>query len=153
MRLLALLAAGLFAGTLIADDKKDKPKDDEAIVGVWRFESIDTGDEVTSGKSKELAKLQFTFKKGEAAIQFGGEEAKFLPFKLDGKADPKTMDINPDDAKQAMKFLYTLDGDTLVVCLKNGPAGADRPTEFKPNKGKSTALITLKRVKDEKKDK
>ena len=41
MRLFALLAAGLFAGGLIAaDDKKDekKPKDEEAILGTWKFD-------------------------------------------------------------------------------------------------------------------
>jgi len=151
MRMLALLAVGLFAGSLLATDKK--PKDEEAILGTWAFESIDTGEEATSGKSKELAKLRFTFKKGEAAIQFGGEEAKFMPFKLGDTTDPKTMDMTPEDAKQALKFLYTLDADTLVVCLHNSPGGADRPTEFKPNKGNSIALITLKRVKEEKKDK
>jgi uncharacterized protein (TIGR03067 family) len=148
MRLLALLAAGLFAGSLLAaDDKKDKPKDEEAILGTWKIEKFETG----TGKdptAEEFAKARFTFMKDGkmVSVEPDGMETK-MEFKLDPAAKPRAIDTTLE--KKTTAGIYELDGDTLKIAL---PLGDKRPTEMKAD-GKGVMVMTLKRVKDEKKDK
>ena len=153
MRLLALLAAGLFAGTLIAaDDKKDdkKGKDEEAIVGTWKVEKFDAG--VPGGPTaEELAKVRMTFKKdGKLAVLDPEGKEKEVGFKLDSAAKPKTIDIASGEKDHDAVGLYALESDTLTLAM--GPSGsATRPTELKAD-GKGIIVLTLKRVKEEKKE-
>jgi uncharacterized protein (TIGR03067 family) len=151
MRVIALLAVGVFAGTLIAaDDKKDdKKKDEEAILGKWQLQKMDSGDPKDPPLPAEaLAKMTLTFKKdGKVAnTDFQGKEHDG-EYKLDTAAKPKTIDLGKD--KDFSLGVYELDGDTLKVCLLYG--GKTRPTEFKAD-GKGTVVTIFKRVTDEKKD-
>jgi len=157
MRLLALLAAGLFAGAVMADDKKDekKVKDEEAILGTWKFVKFDDGSdrEPQAEMVAMVAKFYFAFKKdGKMAVPDPSKKdtEKEGTFKLDPAAKTKAIDILVKGDKDTLG-VYELDGDTLKLCT--APSGKmTRPTEFKAD-GKGTYVITLKRVKDEKKDK
>jgi uncharacterized protein (TIGR03067 family) len=149
MRLLTLLLAGLFAGTLpAADDKKDKPKDEETIVGVWKVEKLDDG----SGKelpAEEVGKMRLIFSKEGKLVSrqsFGGESKG--EYKLDTSAKPKAIDIT--ESQQPTFGIYELDGDSLKICVGQNKT---RPTDLKPDNKAGHVLLTLKRVKDEKKDK
>lgn len=153
MRLLALLAAGLFAGAMIADDKKDdkKVKDEEAILGTWKVEGIDSG---TSEKlpADYFEKVRLNFRKDGKLTAAGTDgKDKNQTFKLDPAAKPKTIDIITEDG-QEVPGLYELDGDTLKHCISLVPKDQKfpRPTEFKAD-GKGVVVMTLKRVKEEKK--
>lgn len=154
MRLLALLAAGLFAGSLIAaDDKKDdkKGKDEEAIIGSWKIDALDLG--VKDGPSADALKdVRMVFKKeGKLGLVGPDGKAKDQEYKLDPAAKMKAIDIVADG--KTVPGLYELDGDTLKLCIFFGPTTdkVARPTEFKAD-GKGVAVLTLKRVKEEKKD-
>jgi uncharacterized protein (TIGR03067 family) len=102
MRLLALLAAGLFASAVIAaDDKKDekKTKDEEAILGTWRVEKFESGtgkDPSAEDLAKGAGKARLTFQKGGAlVVVIPGEAEKKGEYKLDPAAIPKAIDSSP----------------------------------------------------------
>lgn len=164
MRLLGLLAAGLLtAGLLAADDKKDekKVKDAEAIIGTWRGEKVEMGDEQADKTFMTDFKLTVTFDKEGKVVRLTtradgtpllgkADDAKPAGFKLDPTKTPKTIDVE-SGTTGALAGIYELDGDTLKVCLAK-TVGTDRPTEFKGDKDKHL-MMTLKRVKGESQDK
>lgn len=152
MRVLALLAAGLFAGLVLAADDK-KPKDEDVIVGKWKVVKIEYGQE-QEPSAEEVAKLEgmFTFgKDGTATESVATKEGKTdtkAKFKLDPSRKLKTFELREGNA--IMFGIYELDGDTLKMCVAHGKP--TRPTKLKAVKDESM-LMTLKRVKEEKKDK
>lgn len=157
MRLLVLLAAGLFAGSLFAaDDKKDekKVKDEEAIVGVWQVEKWDEGG-ANERKEEEVRKARMEFNKdGKASLTFSPDRTISFDYALDPSAKPKAIDWSKGK-QDTIPGIYTLDGDTLTVCILHGSSDnlkRDRPTEFKVDAKKEIRVITFKRVKVEKKD-
>jgi uncharacterized protein (TIGR03067 family) len=157
MRLLTLLAAGLFAAPLMAaDDKKDerKAKDEEAILGTWEVERIDAGGDVTPDLIKATERERLTFAKdGEAST--GGPDGKAVEgvYKLDPSAKPRAVDMRFGGG-DPIPAVYELDGDTLKICLRVVTSGEKpvRPGGVKLG-GKEEVVLTLKRVTDEKKDK
>lgn len=131
---------------------KEKPavKDEEAILGTWSFEKIDSGDAKDEPPADVLASMRLEFKKdGKMTISRGqaGKE-KNGTYKLDPTAKVKTIDLI--DERRTSPGIYELNGDTLKLCIAEGN-NAVRPTEMKPD-GKRMAVVTLKRVKDEKKE-
>ncbi|MBI1369929.1 MAG: TIGR03067 domain-containing protein [Planctomycetes bacterium] len=160
MRLLTLITAVLIPAALVAapiPKDKEKPKDAELILGTWKPEAFDLGGAPGAPPQEVLEKIRFIFEKDAKFKIAGGPEGEELAgtFKLDAAAKPKTVDLTMQrpgsDQPETMVGLYELDGDTLKLCVPNGP-GEARPTEFKPD-GKQYAVITFKRVKEEKKDK
>jgi uncharacterized protein (TIGR03067 family) len=149
MRMLALLA-GLFGGSLLADDKK--PKDEDAIVGEWKVEKMEYGKE-REPTAEEVAKLEmvFTFGKDGKAIESSvtkeGKTDQKAEFKIDPSRKPKTIVLTQGNAR--MFAIYELDGDTLKMCVASGKPVL--PTELKAVEG-AAMMMTLKRVKEEKKD-
>jgi uncharacterized protein (TIGR03067 family) len=145
MRLLSLLATCLFAGSLLAADKK--PLDDDAIIGKWNVVKIEYGKKVEP-TAEEVAKLEmaFTFSKDGKAVQSSaadaGKPAKKADFDLDPSRTPKTFVLTQTDA--TMFGIYELDGDTLKLCVASGKPTL--PTELKAVEGAAT-LMTLKREK------
>jgi uncharacterized protein (TIGR03067 family) len=137
----ALVSCALAVAAPQPPKGKDKPTDLDAIQGVWRPEKFEGEDGPTAD---ELANLRLTIGKGTITIALRGvEREKPQQFKLDPSAKPKTIDVTAAD--ETAFGIYELDGDTLRICLGDGPKVA-RPTEFKA--GKRVGLMTLKRVKD-----
>jgi len=153
MRQFALLATGLFAGTLFAADDK---KDAEAIVGTWQVEKFQSGNEETDKGFASSLKMTVTFDKDGKMVRLTTradgkplldkpEKPKPVTFKLDPSKKPKEIEIGSETAGD-IAGIYELNGDTLNVC--HAVVGSTtRPTEFKGEKGKSL-LMVLKRVKD-----
>jgi uncharacterized protein (TIGR03067 family) len=164
MRLLALMAVGLLAGSLLigcgpapamtspdTGDKKDdkKVKDEEAILGKWQMEKVDNGSPDDKPPPAEtLAKMSMTFKKGGKMVTVVADGREIEgEYTLDTTAKLKTIDLTDSDsgAKTASPGVYELDGDKLTICVN--PAKTTRPSEFKAD-GKFVLLFVLKRVKD-----
>ena len=144
MRPLALLAVGLFAASLLAEDKK--PKVEEAIIGKWQMEKLDTGDpDAKPFPAEILATMSFTFKKGGKVVSPGpGGDEQEGEYKLDTAAKLKTIDLFKTGEKAA-PGVFELDGDKLTICLN--PSGSKRPSEIKAD-GKGVFVMVLKRVND-----
>jgi RNA polymerase sigma factor (sigma-70 family) len=129
------------------DDKKaDKPKDDrEAILGSWKavsFEMNGKKDPDEKGIADLIKTLKCSFTKDKHVIElFGG--AKEYTYKLDPSKNPKAIDLEGDVSVPAV---YSLDGNTLKLCLPNmGKGGGDRPTEMATKEGDGRLLVLLKR--------
>jgi uncharacterized protein (TIGR03067 family) len=154
MRLLTLLLAGLFAGTLhAADDKKDKPKDEDGIVGKWQMDKIDFGPDTPAEVNKDLTDGYFRFSAEKLVIKFPRDkELREGTYTLDPKTAPKGLDMTMKGDKEKRLALYELDGDTLKLCLTSSD-GSPRPTKLEADPKKYVMVVTLKRIKDEKKDK
>ena len=147
---LASLALFAFAfGLTAAPIPKGKVKDEEAIVGVWQIESLDFGPGVPA-PPVDFKQMRLEFKAGgKMAMTMGDMPGKEGEFKLDAAAKVKAIDMT--ETGRVSPGIYELDGDSLQICLAEG-ANAVRPTEMKPD-GMRVAVVTLKRVKAEKKDK
>ena len=148
MRLLALLAAGLFAVTLMAAPvPKEKVKDVDAILGTWKVEKLDEG----GGKgppAEKVATMRMTFKKDGkfTLLDYGGNEVEGA-YKLG--TEGKEIDLTPEGSQGSVIGLYKLESDamTIVACESREKK---RPTEFKADERTGTTVITFKRVTDEK---
>lgn len=150
----ALASLTLFAaacGLIAADDKKDdkKAKDDTAILGAWKIDKFDTGGGPGGPPQEALDKMRLVFKKDGKVTMAGGPSGEDMEgeFKMDPAAKPKSIDLSM--MGKTANGIYELDGDTLKLCIAE-PPGSARPTEMKPD-GKGIAVVTLKRVKEEKK--
>lgn len=166
LRTLALAAGGLVAGlaassflaTLIAapiPKDKEKVKDEEAIVGIWKIEKFDNGGGPGGPGPAEIDKIRFVFEKdGKMKLVGGpGGEAMDATYKIDPTAKVKTIDLTlsrPGGKPDTALGIYELDGDTFKLCIAEGEKSV-RPEEMKPD-GKRVAVVTFTRVKEEKKE-
>jgi uncharacterized protein (TIGR03067 family) len=123
-----------------SDDKKN-------MQGKWTLSQLDE-----DGKAQEVGKdsdkfFQIEFGDGKVTVEFksGKEEGTY---KIDPTQKVKTIDITANtgaDKGKTLLGIYSLDGDTLKVCMAEADA-KERPTEFKGKKDKITVYV-LKRVK------
>lgn len=150
MRTLALLAAFALPALLVAapvPKDKEKVKDEDAIVGTWAIDQFDFGGDKPPAEAKEI---KFVFaKEGKFSMVNGPKERGDGTFKLDPAAKVKTMDITLDG--MTMLAIYELDGDTLKMAIPDKP-NSPRPEAFVANAKERLAVVTFKRVKEEKKE-
>jgi len=148
--------------------------DNELILGMWRGVSVEmngqkmpqtildmmkptltiTAEKVTSKAEGDGAKefLSIAVKSGlltkDAATvaEKGGEGI----YHLDSAKSPKTIDIvTLGGARKTALGIYTLDGDTLKLCLSIDPDKvAERPKEFSTKEGEMRVIVTFKRQTD-----
>ncbi len=154
MRFTLALFAFAF-GLTAAPIPKVKPKDEDAIVGIWQVLVIDLAPGVPIPPI-DYTQTRFEFKaggkfkiSGKKVIPKGEMPAFEGEYKLDPTAKAKAIDTT--HRGHVSPGIYELDGDSLKICLDEGD-NAVRPTEMKPE-GKWGAVVTLKRIKEEKKDK
>jgi uncharacterized protein (TIGR03067 family) len=108
-------------------------KEDQArLQGTWKL-----AEEKFWGESRRVSGLQLVFAKDKVEYQ----RASYFwdgSFKLDPKANPKTLDVITDFF--TMQCLYRLEGDKLVLAAPNGYQGT-RPTDFNSTKGDQTKFV------------
>ncbi len=148
-RLASLVVLAIVVGLVAAPIPKAKPKDEDKIVGVWQVDSADFGPGIPAPPI-DIKQMRLEFKAGgKMAMTMGDMPGKEGEYKLDSAAKVKAIDMTASG--RVSPGIYELDGDTLKICLAEG-ANAVRPTEMKPD-AKGVAVVTLKRVKEEKKEK
>jgi RNA polymerase sigma factor (sigma-70 family) len=132
------------------ETKADKPRDDrQAIQGTWQVVSMEmNGKKDPEGAEFDMIRqLKMTFTREKQVIQLAGREKDYA-YKLDPTQKPKALDLEGDVSVPAV---YTLDGDTLKICLPNaGKGGGDRPSEVATSEGDGRLLVVLKREAREK---
>jgi uncharacterized protein (TIGR03067 family) len=116
--------------------------DAKILQGEWvitEFESDNLKIAAPPDSSKGI--LRFTGDKFEVV-----GDKKTGTWKLGKDKDLTTIDIIPDQEKEkGIKGLYKLEGDTLRICIMNGPDAMTRPKEF--NSRSPQTIFTLKREK------
>lgn len=124
---------------------KDPPKKDApSLFGEWVPESAVIGGKVDPPPPGSTMTITT---KGRLVMKEGKDEPVEMDFTFDPKKDPPEIDFAEPRGgmgQKALKGIYKLDGDTLMICIA---MGGDRPTAFTSPAGSMNMLITLKRAK------
>ena len=145
----SLVVLTLIVGLFAAPIPKGKVKDEDTIQGTWQVELLDFGPGAPVPPF-DFTQMKFTFKAGgKLTMNMGDMPPKEGEYKLDPAAKVKEIDLT--DSSRVALGIYELEGNSLKMCIAEGE-NAVRPTEMKPD-GKSIAVVTLKRVKEDKKEK
>ncbi len=135
-------------------DKENKPAaDNEAIQGAWKVAGFEVKGK---GPDESILKIimaqKWVFTADKIVVETPGEKDDTTSYKLDPSAKPKELDITPQGKDTPEGAIYSLEGDVLKIAAP-GPEGGPRPTEFAPEEGGKTVLLTLKRQSRDDKDK
>ena len=121
----ALAAMLLFAGAVIADDKKD---DREAFQGTWTIVETRKADK----KDKErVTAPTVVFEGDKYKIKAGDKVVEEGTFELDGSKSPKQIEVAATEGKDKGKKwhgIYEIKGDTMRAVV--GPTDKDRPARY-----------------------
>jgi uncharacterized protein (TIGR03067 family) len=140
--LIAFLPSFAFANA--ADDPaKEKLA---PLQGGWKLESLEAED-----RQQELLDTSFWwYIKGDKVL-YGGKELATL--KVDPGTSPKCFDLNFLDPKRLLEGIYTLEDNTLRICVNTTTEGAkERPGDFSTKDKPGIRVLTFKRDKDRKAD-
>ncbi len=135
---------------LTPDEKQDPSYADmQKLLGTWQVVSCRL-----SGKPLEKAPLsEFVFSKQKVTIREAaqaireGAQAIQTDYTLDAAKKPKQLLLSSllGITSRAVRAVYSLEADTLVICLDPRP-GAPAPGELETKQGDGRLLATLKRV-------
>jgi uncharacterized protein (TIGR03067 family) len=137
--LLLVVAAGLLVG---ADAKEDLKKEKEMLKGTWSVTAFEVPKGQKEPSEKELKGMKLIATEDKLRAIFGDEDNP-ASYKLDPSKKPREIDIMLDGGK-TLKGIYSLDGDTLKICVAEK---GDRPKEFKADAETKAAVMTFKRDK------
>jgi uncharacterized protein (TIGR03067 family) len=135
-----VLAMVLSASALAADEE---PK---GIVGIWRPTEMHQSGVKLADVYLKITKLEFEGKKYHLTV---GVKWADGTFKLDEKADPKTIDIKiekGDGKGETYLGVYEIDSDTLTIC--HALDGENRPTKLLSTAENKSMLTVYKRSKE-----
>jgi uncharacterized protein (TIGR03067 family) len=131
----------LFAGAVLADDKKD---DREAFQGTWTIVDTKKGD--TKDKEPVTART-VVFEGGKYKIKAGDKVVEAGTFKVDVSKATKHIEVAATEGKdKGMKWhgIYEIKGETMRAAV--GPTDKDRPAKYDdPPEG--VRVFRLKREK------
>lgn len=130
----SLLVVVVASWAVAAPGLKDPPKKEmPSIVGEWI--RVDPGVEThrtftADGKCYWGTKIPLQFES----------------FTVNVKLDPAEIDVTASKAKDPIRGIYKIDGDTLTIC-RSRTRGGDRPTKFEASDKPPVVIETYKRVK------
>jgi uncharacterized protein (TIGR03067 family) len=135
-----IVTALVFSTSTLAADEEPK-----GIAGVWRPTEMHQSGVKLADVYLKITTLEFEGKKYHLTV---GVKWADGTFKLDEKADPKTIDIKiekGDGKGETYLGVYEIDGDTLTIC--HALDGENRPTKLQSTVENKAMLIVYKRVK------
>ena len=139
--LLCLMACSLVTAVDISSRQEDK-----TIEGRWRLESVEE-----NGKPVDLGEHRPRWVIKGNTVRYAGEPLAEL--KLDASSSPKCIDLNWTKPKRSYEGIYSLDGETLKLCINRDTEGAkDRPQDFATEGKSNLRLLTFKRETEESND-
>lgn len=147
-RFFGLVAVAVFAGGLMAEDKKEAPKFDASkLEGKWTITAMTKMGEKVEKLPKEA--VEITKDKITTKTEAGDFVFKYT---VDAKADPMAVDMEiVSDTFKGTKAngIIKLDGDTLMLAYDFDPEAKTppRPKAFESKKDSKTFNYTLKRAK------
>jgi uncharacterized protein (TIGR03067 family) len=149
----AVLFTLVAASCVSAAPGKDKdPPNPHPLVGEWEIVTVTTlgktRPDVIGGFHIFTADGQWSTKQKP-----DGDKSPWQQYRVDDKADPKTLDLLMPANKgkdNTWRLLYRVEGDTLTLC-QLGEDHTIRPKEFEAGKGSKNVIQTLKKVTPKKK--
>ena len=133
----------LAATTLFAADEKST-SDKEMIQGTWVVVSAEEAGQPRSGD----VGFKAVFTADTLTFQRDKQEPRQMKYKLDSTQKPKVIDTTheTDPGEPILQLgVYSLDGDTLKLCLES--AGKPRPAKLETKPQDTSILFVLKRAK------
>jgi uncharacterized protein (TIGR03067 family) len=149
MRRVIGLVSLLFAAATIearTDDKKAVPSLDGTYLIIGMEENGEKAPSDYFTKQPE-ADRTIVIKGDKLTAMRKGKEKSPLALKLDASKNPAeiTMTDSIGDKPKTTFGIYTLEGDTLTICLVESDKAADRPKEFKTSKDSKAMILVLKK--------
>jgi uncharacterized protein (TIGR03067 family) len=144
---LACLLIAVLPSFVFAKAADDAAKEKLApLQGGWKLESLES-----EGKPADLLDTSFWwYIKGDKVLYAGKELATLT---VDPGTSPKCFDLSFLDPKRHLEGIYTLEDDTLKICVNTAAEGAkERPGEFSTKDKPGIRILTFKRDKDRKAD-
>jgi uncharacterized protein (TIGR03067 family) len=142
--MLVVLAAGVGFAQDKKDDKKPAKLDGKYVIVGMEF----GGEKIPAEFLDKAPEADRTIViKGNQAIATKGGKEDPATFKLDDSKKPAHITFTSKKAggkEETVYGIYKLDGDTLTICAVEGKE-ADRPKEFKTEKGSMAIMMTLKK--------
>jgi uncharacterized protein (TIGR03067 family) len=131
--------------------------DEELILGTWKPEKVEIQGEAMPAAFIEAVGPRLTFTREKMTVEADARSpfsklAVEAVYHLDATKSPKTIDIiYLSPVKKTLLGIYTLEGDTLKLCMSIDPDRvADRATEFATKPGSLRGILTLRRQRAEK---
>jgi uncharacterized protein (TIGR03067 family) len=135
-----------------AADKDTHTGDKGKLQGTWHIVSVAVEDKrIKREDAPQEWKVAFEkglFFDGDRFGQVGYSSAKI---ELDETSDPKQITVRDDGGRLTFRGIYSLDGDTLKVCMNGDGDDVRRPEEFMTKKGTAFLLLRLKKAPTDKK--
>jgi uncharacterized protein (TIGR03067 family) len=127
----------------------DAPKENEPAdwQGAWTLESLEIDGKTVEPFGRSRARLVID----GAKLLYGGEEIASLT--ADARATPKIVDLTFSDPKKTVEGIYTVEKDTLRICLNVQTEGAkERPQDFSTEDKANRRVLVLQRDRTEASD-
>jgi uncharacterized protein (TIGR03067 family) len=113
--------------------------DQDLFEGNWALAEMIVNGKSVDDEARQKVKLKIS---GHEYFLEGSRGEQKGAFKLISDANPKGMDVTPEDGKEVLA-IYEISGDSFRACYARN--GAARPTEFKAEEGSDRMLATYKR--------
>jgi uncharacterized protein (TIGR03067 family) len=152
IRPLFLFAAAFFLITQSHSTAQEKNTEAERLLGSWVVQSAkEEGHDVP-----DLQKAHFTFDKdGRLTLELAGISEKVeLRYNLETELSPRVIEITSAPLNTRVgtrkehdkkRGIFKIDGDTLTLCIYDGPDPDQLPREFEA-KVRYVTLVVLKRT-------
>jgi len=124
------------------------PKEPADLQGVWRLESVEVKGEQRPPLGGGEPRLVFDGSK----VLYDGEEIASVT--ADPRSTPKIIDLTFSDPKRTMEGIYTVEKDTLRVCINIHTDGVkERPQDFSTADKENPRVLVFQREMAEAADK
>jgi uncharacterized protein (TIGR03067 family) len=144
---LVLVAAGAWNRASAEAPQTDLIAEEKArLAGIWEMaENVVNG---ASASERQMRSWLLVIE-GDQYNPGSGETSIEYVYRIDPSLTPKAIDLAPlrsGERGRAYRGVYTLDGDTLVICRPLDPED-DRPAGFGARAGSGLARVVWKRRK------
>lgn len=142
MRRFALVLGGLVFSALALAAEEKSAKADDPLAGSWEVVSM-----LIDGEANQIGEAILTCKDGSYTLKIGDRQIEAGKYKLDAKADPKTIDLEiteGDDRGKKQVGIWKFEKEQLVLCFAF-PAADKRPKAFSGAKDSEQILVRMKK--------
>jgi uncharacterized protein (TIGR03067 family) len=146
IRIRRILTVAVLMLTAVRPASAEPKKELAELQGAWKLVSVET-----DGKSAEARDDFARWVIKDNKVRYGGEVLAELA--ADPTTTPKCLDLTFVNPKRTFEGVYSLDGDTMKICVNRTTEGVrERPLGFATKGKENLRVLVFKRDKGEVKD-